>query len=164
MKYDAIDPVNMNNGPGLRVAIWVSGCEFACPGCFNEKLWDFECGDEYTQETEDQIIEYLNHDYIDGITLIGGEPLHERNVKDLTKLVLIIRKELPDKTIWSYTGNRYEQVKDLEIVKNLDVLIDGRFILSKLDLTYKYAGSTNQRVIKVQDSIKTGEVVLYEDK
>lgn len=164
MKYHKIAKVDMNNGPGLRVAIWFSGCEFACKGCFNYKLWDFNYGQDYTQDTEDYIIECMSNDYIDGITLIGGEPLHPNNLDGVTKLVNRIKKELPEKTIWSYTGFLYEEVKHLPVVQQLDVLIDGLFDITKTTPKVKYAGSYNQRVIDVQKTIKTNKIVIYNEE
>ena len=163
MRYSDIKIEDMNNGPGLRITMWVCGCEFKCPGCFNEKLWNFKAGDDYTQETEDDLIELLRPEHIHGLTLLGGEPLHEANSPTLEKLVKRVREELPNKTIWSYTGNRYEKVQDLELVKNLDVLIDGLFVAKLYDPNYKYAGSTNQRVIDIKKTMNEGKVVIYSD-
>lgn len=170
MNYAAIKKTDVANGPGVRVSLFVSGCTHHCPGCFNAETWDFAYGQPYTQATEAQILEALDHDYIRGLTLLGGEPMEDANRAALLELVRKVRCRFPDKTIWCYTGYSYDTdllawIKQdrpyvLELLSQLDVLVDGEFILSRKNLRLPFRGSSNQRIINVPDSLKTGKVVL----
>lgn len=164
MKYDKIKFEDMNNGPGLRTVIWVSGCEFACPFCFNERLWNFEEGDNFGQEQIDIILKSLDNDYVDGVTFLGGEPLHKRNVDTMQSLAAKIKEMYPNKTIWCYTGHLFKDVEHLEILNYIDVLVDGRFVMKLFDPNYQYAGSTNQRIIDIKKTKEQGEIVLWGKK
>lgn len=171
MYYGNIKKVDIADGEGIRVSLFVSGCTNACEGCFQKATWDFFFGQEYTQATEDEIIEALKPDYIAGLTTLGGEPFEIENQPSLVKLFRRVRKELPQKTIWSYTGFVYERdllpggkrnidVTD-EMLSLLDVLIDGPFILAKKNLNLAFRGSENQRVIDMVKTRQQKKVVLY---
>lgn len=170
MNYGNIKECDIADGPGVRVSLFVSGCRHHCKGCFNEETWDFGFGTPYTQETEDKIISLLAPDYIQGLTLLGGEPFEPENQQELVKLLRRVRKEYPQKDIWSYSG--YLLDKDLkeggraytdvteEMLSYLDVLVDGPFIEGQRDITLKFRGSRNQRIIKLENGKDVGR--LYE--
>lgn len=163
MNYGKINPIDIANGPGVRVSVFVSGCEHRCPGCFNPETWDFEYGKPFGMT---QIVGVLNlgkPDYISGLSILGGEPLHPKN--EHTALLCHAWKHVfPDKPIWVYTGYLWEDVKQLYFLKYVDVLVDGPFVADKKELTLKFRGSSNQRIIDVQKSLRRGTVVLWEDK
>ena len=170
MKYGNIKKVDIADGIGVRVSLFVSGCRNKCPGCFNEATWDFEYGQSYTKETEEEIISLLQPDFIDGFTLLGGEPFEEENQVELVNLLRRIKKEYPNKNVWCYTG--YVLDKDLqkgqrkyteyteEMLSYIDVLVDGPFIKAKKNLMLKFRGSENQRVIDLDSSRKENKRVL----
>ena len=159
-------PFNFVDGEGVRCSIYVSGCLFNCPGCYNKAAQNFHYGQPYTQELEDQIMEDLSHDYVQGLTLLGGEPF--LNTQVCLKLVHRLRKEFGHKKdIWSWTGYTWEELQKesddkLELLRNLDILVDGRFILAKKDLTLQFRGSSNQRIIDVPKSLDQGKVVIWD--
>ena len=173
MNYATIKNCYIANGPGVRVSLFVSGCTHRCPGCFNEVAWDFDYGEPFTQETIDAIIGMLKPDHIKGLTLLGGEPFEPQNQPAIVELLRQVKKELPDKSIWAFSGYLFD--KDIlagrlgpwEITKEylsyLDVLVDGPFIESKKNLSLRFRGSENQRLIDVKASLKQGEVVLWHD-
>lgn len=173
MNYATIKNCDIANGPGVRVSLFVSGCTHRCPGCFNEVAWDFGYGEPFTQETIDVIIGMLKPDHIKGLTLLGGEPFEPQNQPAIVELLRQVKKELPDKSIWAFSGYLFD--KDIlagrlgswEITKEylsyLDVLVDGPFIESKKNLSLRFRGSENQRLIDVKASLKQGEVVLWHD-
>lgn len=158
-KYGQIRKYDVANGFGIRVSIFCTGCTHKCPGCFNELYQDFNYGDDWTEKETNLVIEYMKDPAVKGLTLLGGEPFQN------TWLVDVIRKVKAEtgKEIWSYSGYIYEELikdeKRLEMLKECDVLIDGPFIQSLLDLRLKFRGSSNQRVIDVQETLKTGKVV-----
>jgi len=172
MYYADIKKVDVANGPGVRVSLFVSGCTHKCKGCFNEEAWDFN-GHEYTQKEEDKIIELLKPDYIEGITILGGEPFEYVNQKGILPLLRRIRKELPNKTIWCFSGytfdtdiledmcNKYEETK--ELISYIDVLVDGKFEIDKKNFKLKFRGSSNQRIINVKESLKNNKVILMDE-
>ena len=166
MNYHNIDKCNLINGEGLRVVIWLSGCSHKCVGCFNPETHDPNSGILFDNQAEDELFQDLKQDYIDGITLCGGSPLYEGNRSEVYRLVKRIRKELPNKTIWLYTGYTWEQIQNIptakQIVDLIDVLIDGRFIESLKDPKLHWKGSSNQRVIDVQKTLDKNEIVLYD--
>ena len=161
MNYAEIKYCDVANGPGVRTSLFVSGCSHHCPGCFNEIAWDFNYGKPFTQDTIDSIIESLKPDYIQGLTLLGGEPFEYSNQKGLLPLVRQVREVLPQKDIWCYSG--YLLDKDMqpggavyteytkEMLKQIDVLIDGEFVEAKKDLTLIFRGSSNQRIMCLKD-------------
>ncbi len=171
MKYHNITKADMLNGEGLRVVLWVSGCSHKCPGCQNVLTWDPEDGVAFDDETIKEIYHELDQDWCSGITLSGGDPLYLGNRKMIRDLVMNIRKLYPHKTIWSYTGYTWEELmaqreldQNLEdVLQNIDVLLEGRFILSKAEQKLHYVGSANQRIIDVPKSLDKEEIVLFID-
>lgn len=172
MNYADIKRYDVANGPGVRVSVFVSGCTHRCPGCFNEEAWDFNFGKPFTQETIDYIIDLLKPDFYKGITFLGGEPLEHVNQQGLLPLARKIREVYPEKSIWCFTGYDFE--KDVlgrminewpetkELLSYIDVLVDGEFIEAQKDLSLVFKGSANQRHILVQESMKSGFLVLWE--
>lgn len=161
MRYHNITKDDMLNGDGLRVVLWVAGCSHGCKGCQNPMTWDPEGGIPFEEKDKAEIFEQLEKSYVEGITFSGGDPLHEKNVKDITVLAKEIKSKYPQKTIWLYTGYRWEDIKKWDIVKYLDVLVDGKFDLATRDISLQWKGSPNQRVIDVQKSLQLGLVVLH---
>ena len=161
MRYHNITKDDMLNGDGLRVVLWVAGCAHACPGCHNPVTWDPEGGLPFDEAARREIYEELEKDYVSGITFSGGDPLHPANIRGVTELARQIRSDFPDKTIWLYTGSTWNEVRDLEVARYVDVLVDGPFREDEKDSTLHWKGSANQQVIDVQKTLKTGEVVLH---
>ncbi len=173
MNYATIKNCDIANGPGVRVSLFVSGCTHRCKGCFNEVAWDFDYGEPFTQQTVEEILKMLEPPYVQGITLLGGEPFEPENQPALLKLLRQIKQKLPDKSIWAFSGYLFD--RDIlagrlgpeeitrELVSYLDVLVDGPFILEKKDLSLRFRGSSNQRIIDVPASLKSGEIVLWTD-
>ncbi len=165
MRYNKIRKMDISNGPGVRVSIFFQGCSFHCDECFNKDTWDFTGGKEFTDETINRVLELCDNDVIKGLSLLGGEPMHPSNIEGTTALAKAFKEKFPNKTLWSWTGYKYdEHVKDKEIAKYLDVLVDGQFDIKQKNPTLKWKGSANQRVIDVQESLKQDKVILYEDK
>lgn len=164
MKYNSIDECEAINGEGFGVSLYTQGCSYHCPGCFNPETWDFEKGHTWTQKTEDYIIELLKPNYIKRLTILGGEPLIERNVEPLTALLIKVKELYPDKQIWLYTGGEFEfeSIRCDNLIEHTDVVVDGQFKKELRDITLKWRGSSNQRVIDTQKSLLKGDVVLYE--
>ena len=172
MNYAEIKYCDVANGPGVRTSLFVSGCSHHCPGCFNEIAWDFNYGNPIAQRTIDSIIESLKPDYIQGLTLLGGEPFEYSNQKGLLPLVRQVREVLPQKDIWCFTGFLFD--KDIienmckkwketnELLSYIDDLVDGRFVEELKNLNLKFKGSENQRTILVNESLKSGNVILYD--
>lgn len=163
MRFHNITKDDMLNGDGLRVVLWVAGCNHCCPGCQNQITWDPNGGLLFDQDAKKEVMDELDKDYISGITFSGGDPLHPQNLADVTELAKEIRARYPKKTIWLYTGSVWEEVRRLEIVKYLDVMVDGEFIREQLDKTLHWKGSANQRVIDVQKTLESGKVVLHKE-
>ena len=163
MRYHNITKDDMLNGDGLRVVLWVAGCDHHCKECHNPITGDAEGGLAFVDAAKEEIFAELQKDYIHGITFSGGDPLHRANVAGITALAKEIREKFPNKTQWLYTGAMWEEINSLGVVKYLDVLCDGEFILAKKDGNAHWVGSTNQRVINVQESRKRGVVVFHED-
>lgn len=163
MNYQTIFYDNMLNGEGLRVVLWLSGCAHRCPGCHNPETHDPSSGMKFTRLVKEKLFEELQKDYIAGITLTGGDPLFLSSREEVTKLLKEIRKKFPTKTIWLYTGYVYEEIKDLEIIKNnlVDVLLDGKYVESMHREKLMYVGSSNQRIIDIKKSNEEQQVVLY---
>ena len=173
MHYAALKNCDIANGPGVRVSLFVSGCTHRCKGCFNEVAWDFNYGDPFTEETEKRILDMLKPDHIKGITLLGGEPFEPENQPALVGLLRKIREYYPQKSIWVFSGYLFE--KDIlagrlgpkeitdEFLSYIDVLVDGPFVEAQKDLMLRFRGSSNQRLIDVPASLKSGKTVLWED-
>lgn len=176
MNYHNILHDDMRNGDGLRVTLFVSGCDNKCEQCQNPQTWDINSGIEFDLDAQEEIFNELKHDYISGITLSGGDPLYETNLNEVFKLLYKIRTDFPDKTIWIYSGYKWEDIEAIDyvidteeitslrqaVVALANVLVDGKFDYTKADVKYHWAGSTNQRVIDVQKSLEKGEIVLWE--
>jgi len=173
MNYAAIKNCDIANGPGVRVSLFVSGCTHHCEGCFNAVAWDFDYGQPFTQQTVDDILQMLAPDYVQGITLLGGEPFEPQNQPAIVDLLCQIKKKYPNKTVWAFSGYLFDQdilagkLGPWEITRKfisyLDVLVDGPFILSQKDLSLRFRGSANQRIIDVPATLAKGEIVLWED-
>lgn len=173
MHYAAIKNCDIANGPGVRISLFVSGCTHKCKGCFNEVAWDFEYGEPFTQETVESILTLLAPGYVKGLTLLGGEPFEPQNQLPLVELLRQVKAKYPEKSIWAFSGYLFDRdmlsgkLGDPEILKEflsyLDVLVDGPFVQSKKDLTLRFRGSSNQRLIDVPASLKSGTVVLWQD-
>lgn len=161
MNYHNITRDDMLNGDGLRVVLWVAGCEHHCHNCQNKQTWKLKGGIKFDENAEREIFYELSKNYISGLTLSGGDPLHKENRKEITEFVKKVKSVYPDKTIWLYTGYKYGQVKNLQVLNYIDVLVDSPFIDALKDVNYKWAGSTNQRVIDVKESKKQNKVILY---
>ena len=172
MNYGNIKNTDIANGEGVRVSLFVSGCTHHCKNCFNPETWDFAYGKPFTNETIDQIINMLKPNYINGLTLLGGEPMEPQNQRGLLPLIKRFREEFGDtKTIWCYTGfildkdlakngRVHTEVTD-ELLKNIDVIVDGPFVEPLKNISLKFRGSSNQRIIDVQQTLKSGEVKIY---
>ena len=172
MNYATIKYNDVSNGPGIRTSLFVSGCTHHCEGCFNSIAWDFNYGEPYTKKVEDEIIDSLRHSYVKGITLLGGEPFEPQNQGPLVELTDRIRRELPDKTIWCFSGYTIEEMTDgklsqhettMRLLKNIDVLVDGKFVLELKNLMLKFKGSSNQRTIMVKETLEKKEIVLWNE-
>ena len=161
MRYHDITKDDMKNGDGLRVVLWLSGCEHACQGCHNPVTWDPDDGLIFDEKAKAEVFELLSRDYISGITLSGGDPLFPGNRAEVLDLLKEIRKKFPLKTVWCYTGYTYEDIEALEHLDYIDVLVDGKYIEILKDNQYHWAGSINQRIIDVKRSKKEGRVVFY---
>lgn len=167
MNYHDITHDDMKNGDGLRVVLWVAGCSHHCPGCQNPITWDPDDGKKFDEDAILEIYHEMEKDYISGLTISGGDPFYIRNVLHVLMLCRFMKQEFPEKTIWIYTGYTWEHLWQAynfpeSMWKYVDVLVDGEFEQDKLDVNYPWAGSTNQRVIDVQASLKEGKVVLHE--
>ena len=160
MRYHNITKDDMLNGDGLRVVLWVAGCDHCCKDCQNPVTWDPNGGLEFDAEAKAELFEALDHDYISGITFSGGDPLFYGNREDVTLLAKEVKDRFPEKTIWLYTGFTYETIQTLPVMEYVDVLVDGEFVVEKKDTSLYWRGSSNQRVIDVVDTRKTNEIVL----
>lgn len=173
MNYATIKDKDIANGPGVRVSLFVSGCTHRCKGCFNHEAWDFGYGQPFTQETVDSILEMLQPAYVKGITLLGGEPFEPQNQPALVELLRQIKERFPEKSIWAFSGYLFDRdiqpgrlgdpAVTAEFLSYLDVLVDGPFVEEKKDLTLRFRGSSNQRIIDVPASLRQGQVVLWQD-
>lgn len=173
MHVGEVMTADVANGEGMRVSVFVSGCRNHCKGCFQPQTWDFNYGREYTPEIEQFIIDELSKSYYDGITILGGDPMEPENQEPVLRLLRRIKKELPDKNVWAYTGYVYD--RDLvpggkrfvdgvtrELLESIDILIDGRFVEELKNLMLNFRGSSNQRIIKMKETLETGKVILSE--
>ena len=173
MNYATIKNCDIANGPGVRVSLFVSGCTHRCKGCFNEVAWDFNYGEPFTQKTADAILDMMKPDYIQGLTLLGGEPFEPQNQPEIVALLRQVKAKYPQKSIWAFSGYLFD--KDIlsgrlgdpaitkEFLSYLDVLVDGPFVEAKKNLMLRFRGSENQRLIDVPESLAEGEIVLWQD-
>ncbi len=164
MRYNKIRKMDISNGPGVRVSIFVQGCTFNCKNCFNPETHDFNGGEEFTDDIIEKVLSLCEKDYVEGLSILGGEPMHPKNLEGVTKLAKKFKQKFPNKNLWAWTGFLFDNyLKDKEICKYLDVLVDGQYMEELHDPTLKWKGSSNQRVIDVQNSLKEGKVILFED-
>lgn len=173
MNYANIKKYDIANGPGVRVSLFVSGCTHHCPGCFNSETWDFNYGEPFNSDVINEILEALEPSYIRGFSLLGGEPFEYKNQTGLLPLLKEIQNRFPNKDIWCYTGYNFETdiLEDMakkwpetnEMLSYIDILVDGEFVEAKKDLALRFRGSSNQRIIQVQESLKQNKVILWDD-
>ena len=173
MNYAIIKNCDIANGPGVRVSLFVSGCTHRCPGCFNEVAWDFDYGEPFTQDTIHTILDMLKPAHIRGLTVLGGEPFEPRNQGPVVELLRQVKEKYPEKSIWAFSGYLFDKdilsgrLGDPEVTREylsyLDVLVDGPFVMAKKNLSLRFRGSENQRLIDVPASLASGEVVLWSD-
>ena len=160
MRYNLIRKMDISNGPGVRVSIFMQGCSFHCKNCFNQETWDFEGGKEFTDDTINKVLELCNKPEVKGLSILGGEPMHPTNIEGTTKLAKAFKEKYPEKTIWTWTGFKYEDIKDKDVFNYIDVLIDGQYKDELHDPTLKWKGSSNQRVIDIKESKKENKICL----
>lgn len=167
MRYNKIRKMDISNGPGVRVSLFVQGCTFNCKGCFNPDTHDFKGGKEFTTEEVETIINLANKSQIKGLSILGGEPLHPNNVESVTMLAEYFKYKYPEKTIWLWSGYKFEDIlkrEDHKIFEFIDIMVDGQFEEDKKNIKLKYCGSENQRVIDVQESLKQNKLILYKER
>ena len=172
MRYADYYDCDICNGNAVGMSLFVTGCPIHCQGCFNSDIWDFNSGKAWTQSTEDKFLKQVGRDYIKRVTFVGGSPLCDENVEDVCSLIERIRKEYPEKQIWVFTGYTWEYILSdnlhhdtrMKILNNIDVLVDGPFECEKRDITLAFRGSSNQRIIDVEESFKQNEVVLWKSE
>lgn len=173
MNYAAIKKHDVANGPGVRISLFVSGCTHHCPDCFNQETWDFNYGKPFDSDVMNEILEALEPSFIRGLTLLGGEPFEYKNQQGVLPLLKEIKQRYPNKDIWCFSGYLFDKeiLDDMvnkwpetqEMLSYIDVLVDGEFEKDKKDLTLRFRGSSNQRIIRVQESLKANKVVLWDD-
>lgn len=170
MNYGQVFYADTANGIGARISLFVSGCTHHCPGCFNEETWDFNFGDPFTREVEDDIIEHLRPSYIDGLSLLGGEPMEAQNQRALLPFLERLKQEVPHATVWIYSGYTFEELLDetnsrchteatRRILELADILVDGKFILAEKDMKLRFRGSRNQRILELKESLRENRPV-----
>lgn len=174
MNYAEIKYYDIANGPGVRTSLFVSGCTHRCKGCFNKIAWDFRYGRNFTADIYDEIIRSCEPDYIAGLTLLGGEPMEPENQSAVLDMIKGFKTRFPNKTIWCYSGYTYEELTSdkscrantelvKEILEHIDVLVDGEFVQDKHDITLRFCGSSNQRIIDIKKTLENGEIVIWQD-
>ena len=164
MHYNKIRKMDVSNGPGIRVSIFMQGCTFKCKGCFNPETHDFNGGKEFTDETIERILELCSKEHIVGLSILGGEPLHPKNIEGTTKLAKTFKEKYPDKTIWVWSGFLFDRdLKEKEVLKYIDVLVDGQYNCELYSPILRWKGSSNQRVIDVKKSLLNNKVELLEE-
>lgn len=162
-RYNKIRKMDISNGPGVRVSVFFQGCEFHCKNCFNPETWSFDGGKEFTDDVINHILDLCSLDHIVGLSLLGGEPMHPKNINTSLEIAKRFKEKYPNKSLWSWSGFLFDYLKDKEIINYLDVLVDGTYVDELHDPTLNWCGSSNQRVIDVKKSLKNKKVVLYED-
>ena len=160
MRYNLIRKMDISNGPGVRVSIFMQGCAFHCKNCFNPNTWVFNGGQAFNQGTSDEVLDLCKEGHIKGVSILGGEPMHPNNIEATTMLAKAFKEKYPDKSIWAWSGFKFdEDLKDKEVMKYIDVLVDGQYKDELHDFRLKWRGSSNQRVIDVKESLKEDKVV-----
>lgn len=163
MRYNKIRKMDISDGPGVRVSIFMQGCTFNCKNCFNKETHDFNGGKEFTDETITRVLELCDNENIVGLSILGGEPMHPSNIEGTTKLAKAFKDRFPNKSLWVWTGCTFDNyLKNKEVSQYIDVLIDGQYVDELHDPTLKWKGSSNQRVIDVQKSIKENKIYLID--
>ena len=163
MRYNKIRKMDIANGPGIRVSIFMQGCTFNCKNCFNKETHDFEGGEQFTEDTINTVLKLCDNKTIKGLSILGGEPLHPKNIEGTTKLAKEFKEKFPNKNLWMWTGFSFENdLKDKEVLNYVDVLVDGQYNDDLHDPKLKWKGSSNQRVIDVKETLKEGEIIVLE--
>lgn len=163
MKYNKIRKMDISNGPGVRVSIFMQGCAFHCKNCFNPETHDFAGGKEFTEDTINHVLDLCDNENVEGLSILGGEPMHPNNIEGTTKLAKAFKEKYPNKNVWAWTGYRLdEDLKDKEVVNYLDVLIDGQYVDAMHNPALHWKGSENQRVIDVPKTIATHQIATIE--
>jgi anaerobic ribonucleoside-triphosphate reductase activating protein len=164
MRYNKVRKMDISDGPGIRVSIFMQGCTFHCKNCFNPETHDFMGGEEFTEETIQEVLKLCENENIEGLSILGGEPMHPLNIEGTTKLAKAFKEKFPNKNIWAWSGFLFDRdLQGKEVLNYLDVLVDGQYVDELHDPRLKYCGSSNQRVIRVPESLKKGKIVLYQD-
>ena len=161
MRYNLIRKMDIADGPGVRVSIFMQGCHFHCKNCFNPETWDFNGGKEFNDEVIEKVLQLCKKDHIKGLSILGGEPMNPINREGTTRLAKKFKENFPDKNLWMWTGFKYEDLKDEEVFKYVDVLVDGQYKDELHDPTLKWKGSANQRVIDIKKSRENNEIVIF---
>lgn len=163
MRYNKIRKMDISDGPGVRVSIFMQGCAFNCEKCFNPETHDFKGGKEFNDETIDRVLKLCENENIEGLSILGGEPMHPQNIEGTTKLAKAFKEKFPNKNIWAWTGFQFDKnLKDTEVVKYLDVVVDGQYVDALHNPTLHWKGSSNQRVIDVQKSLRDNKISIIE--
>lgn len=163
MKYNLIRKMDISNGPGVRVSIFMQGCSFHCKNCFNPETWDFEGGKEFTDNTINEVLNLCSPNYIKGLSILGGEPMHPKNIEGTTKLAKAFKEKYPNKSLWIWSGFKFdEDLQGKAILEYIDVLVDGTYKEELHDFTLKWRGSSNQRVIDVKQSLEKGKIFIID--
>lgn len=164
MRYNKIRKMDIADGPGVRVSIFTQGCSFNCKNCFNQETHDFNGGKEFNDETLNHILDLCNNEHIEGLSILGGEPMHPQNIEGTTKLAKAFKEKYPNKSLWAWSGYSFDNdLKEKEVAKYLDVIVDGRYEDDLRNPKLKWKGSENQRVIDVQKSLADSKIVLFKD-
>jgi anaerobic ribonucleoside-triphosphate reductase activating protein len=165
MRYNKIRKMDVSNGPGIRVSIFLQGCEFHCKNCFNPETWSFKSGKEFTNETINKILELSDKETVSGLSILGGEPMHPKNIEGTIELAKKFKEKFPKKTIWVWSGFLYDDIlkRNPEIFDYIDVMVDGQYVDELHDPTLRWKGSSNQRVIDIKKTQKSGKIVLNTD-
>ncbi len=162
MRYNKIRKMDISNGPGVRVSIFMQGCSFKCKNCFNPETHNFNEGKEFTDETIEKVLKLCDKEYIEGLSILGGEPMHPTNIDGTLKLAKKFKEKYPNKTVWVWTGFLFEDLNKLKDLSSLDVLVDGRFKEELHNPTLKWKGSSNQRVIDIKETLKQNKIIITE--
>lgn len=161
MRYNKIRKMDISDGPGVRVSIFMQGCAFNCEKCFNPETHDFNGGKEFNEETINRVLELCENENINGLSILGGEPMHPKNIEGTTKLAKAFKEKFPNKNLWTWTGFSFDkELKDKEVLNYIDVLVDGQYVDKLRNPKLKYSGSSNQRVIDVQKSLEENKIIL----
>ena len=163
MRYNKIRKMDISNGPGIRVSIFLQGCAFRCKNCFNPETHDFNGGEEFTDEVLNNLLDLCSADHVVGLSILGGEPMHPKNREGTVLIAKKFKERFPKKNVWVWTGYLFDDLKDTEGLDNIDVIVDGRYKDELHDFMLKWRGSSNQRVIDVKKSLKKKDIVLYCD-